>query len=120
MKHFWAELTVALTFLALLFVLLNPWHIFMPSYVVMMLLAALLVLFAVFIVFIWRESGGDEREERHRMFSDRIAFLVGSGILLAWVVVGEWHRQLSPWVLFALGGMIIAKTAGFVYTKIRL
>jgi hypothetical protein len=120
MKHISAEVILAAIFLALLFVLLNPWHIFMPTYVVMMIEAALLVVFAAFLIFIWRETGGDERDERHREFSDRLAFLVGAGILLAWVIVGEWRRNLNPWVLFALACMVVAKTAGFVYTRIRL
>lgn len=120
MKHFKGELVVAAVFLALLFVLFNPWHIFMPTYVERMLLAALLVAFGAFVAFIWRENPADEREALHRLYSDRLAFLAGAAILLAMVIVGEWRHQLDPWVLLALGAMILAKTAGLIYTKIRL
>lgn len=120
MKHFLGELIAALTFLALLFALFNPWNIFMPTSLQMIILAALVVLFGTFANFIWRENGGDERERLHRMFSDRLAFLTGSGILLVCVIVGEFYGQLNPWILLTLAAMIVAKVAGLIYTKIKL
>lgn len=120
MKHFLAELIVAVVFLVLLFALFNPWDILMPTYIEMVILAALVVLFGVFANFIWRENGGDEREKLHSMFADRVAFLTGSGILLVSVIVGELYGQLNPWILFTLAAMMVAKVAGLIYTKIKL
>lgn len=120
MKNILSELLVAIAFLALLFVLANPVGLFMPDYVAMALLAALVVLFGIFASFLWREKGGDERERLHRMFSDRVAFLTGSAILLAGVVAGELGSGINPWILFTLAAMIVAKTAGLIYTKVNL
>jgi hypothetical protein len=120
MKHFLGEIIVAVVFLTLLFVLLNPWNVFMPTYIEMVILAALAVFFGIFANFIWREKGGDERQQLHSMFADRIAFLTGSGILLVSVIVGELYGQLNPWILFTLAAMVVAKVAGLIYTKIKL
>ncbi len=114
------ELTVAVAFLILLFVLLNPWSLFMPDYVAMSILVALVVLFAFFANMLWREKGGDEREMLHRMFSDRIAFLSGSVILLIGVIAGELTQGINPWILYTLAAMVVAKAIGLIYTKINL
>lgn len=120
MKHFSGELVVGSVFLVLLFALANPWDLFMPNYIEMVILAVLAALFGMFANFIWRENGGDERDRFHGMFADRIAFLAGSGILLAAVIVGELYGQPNPWILFALAAMVIAKVTGLIYTKIKL
>ncbi len=44
MKHFLGELIVAVVFLVLLFALANPWDLLMPTYIEMVVLAALVVL----------------------------------------------------------------------------
>jgi hypothetical protein len=119
MKSFIGEIVVAVVFLALLFAVLNPWNIFMPTYLEMIILAALVVLFGVFVNFIWRENGGDEREQLHRMFSDRLAFLTGSGVLLICVVVEEFSHAVNDWILFTLAAMVLAKVAGLIYAKMK-
>ncbi|HVN26783.1 MAG TPA: hypothetical protein VMT99_04025 [Candidatus Paceibacterota bacterium] len=120
MKHISGEVGVAAVFLVLLVVVLNPWSLFMPGYVVMGLLTALAVLFGVFASLIWRESGRDEREAFHSMFADRMAFLVGSGILLVAVIVEELAGSIDPWIAAALGGMVVAKVGALIYSKTNL
>ena len=120
MKNFLGEIIVAAVLLALTLALFNPSGIFMPTYLEMTVLAALVVLFGVFANFIWRESSSDEREQLHRMFADRIAFLTGSGILLLGIVIQEFSRQLNSWLLLTFAVMVIAKIAGLIYTKIKL
>ncbi|HUZ92493.1 MAG TPA: hypothetical protein VNG29_00650 [Candidatus Paceibacterota bacterium] len=119
MKNFLGEFTVAVVLLALLFVVLNPWGVFMPTYLVMTILAAMAALFGVFAIFIWRENPADERERLHNLSADQMAFLAGSGFLLLGIVVGEFARQSDPWLILALDVMIIAKIAGLMYAKIK-
>lgn len=104
----------------LLFIIFNPWNVFMPGYLVMGFLIAAAVLYIVFATFLWRESSGDEREQFHRLFADRIAYLVGSGFLLLGIVIGELQHALDPWLIFALAIMVIAKIAGLIYGKNKL
>ncbi len=120
MKHFAAEIVVAGIFLALLVVVFNPWHVLMPTYLQMVMLAGLVGLFGAFANFIWGEKAGDERERLHSMFADRLAFLAGSGILLVCVVWEELQGQLNPVIIITLAAMVIAKVAGLIYTKAKL
>ncbi len=120
MKHFSGEIAVSVVLLALLFILFNPFGVFMPGYVVMGLLLGAVVSFGVFSIFLWREGEGDERENLHRMFADRIAYLTGSGLLLAGIVVQELSHSLDPWLIYALAAMIIAKVVARIYSKTNL
>jgi hypothetical protein len=114
------ELSVGLGLLVLLFIIFNPWHLFMPGYAVMTLLVGAVVLYIFFATFLWRERSGDERERFHRLFADRSAYLTGSAFLLIGIVAGELHHALDPWLVYALALMVIAKIAGLVYGKNKL
>lgn len=114
------ELLVGLGLLALLFVIFNPWNVFMPGYAVMALLIGAVMLYIFFATFLWRESRGDEREQFHRLFADRIAYFAGSALLLIGIIAGELQHALDPWLIYALSLMVIAKIAGLIYGKNKL
>jgi hypothetical protein len=120
MKNSTGELFVSLGLLVLLFIMFNPWQLFMPGYMVMGLMVAIVVLFVVFATFFWREGEGDEREEYHRLIADRVAYLAGSGALLLGVIISEWRHDLDIWLIGALAIMIVAKVAGLLYSKTKL
>ena len=120
MKNFSGELSVSLGLLVLLLVIFNPWALFMPGYLVMSFLIAAVVLFIAFATFLWKENSGDEREQYHRLFADRIAYLAGSALLLLGIVIGELQHALDPWLIFALAAMVVAKVVGLIYSKINL
>lgn len=52
--------------------------------------------FAIFAGFILKEKPRDEREAWHRMYADRIAFLVGTAILLVAIAVQGLGYVLDP------------------------
>lgn len=114
------ELLVGLGLLVLLFIIFNPWNIFMPGYLVMGILVGAIVLYTAFATFLWREGRGDEREQFHRLFADRIAYLIGSGFLLIAIITEELTHALDPWLIAALAVMVIAKIAGLIYGKNKL
>ncbi|MGD1003389.1 MAG: hypothetical protein ABR884_02325 [Minisyncoccia bacterium] len=114
------ELSVGVGLLVLLFVIFNPWNLFMPGYAVMTLLVGAVVLYIFFATFLWREGSGDERERFHRLFADRIAYLAGSALLLIGIAVGELQHALDPWLICALALMVIAKIGGLIYGKSKL
>ena len=119
MNTFKSELTVGLGLLVLLFIIFNPFSVLMPGYMIMTFLVAAIVLFITFATFLWKENQGDEREQYHRLFADRIAYLVGSATLLIGIVISELARSLDPWLIYALVIMVIAKVAGLIYGKIK-
>jgi hypothetical protein len=120
MNIYKGELWVGCGLLVLLYIIFNPFNIFMPGYVVMGFLIGAVVLFIAFATFLWKENSGDERERYHRLFADRIAYLAGSGILLVGIIVGELAHALDIWLIIALAIMVFAKVAGLIYGKNNL
>ena len=115
-----SELAVGCGLLVLLYIIFNPWNLFMPGYLVMGLLTGAVILYIAFAIFLWRENQGDEREQFHRLFADRIAYLAGSALLLIGIVAGELGHAPDPWLVIALTVMVIAKVRGLIYSKIKL
>jgi len=113
------EIFVSVILIILLILFLNPFNLWMPDRIVMMMVLGLIVIFIVFSSFIWKEKAQDERENVHRMFSGRIAFLAGSGILVLGIIIESFKHNLDPWLLLALGGMVLAKIAGLLHSKLN-
>lgn len=120
MDTYKSELSVGVGLLVLLYIIFNPFSWFMPGYLIMSFLIAAIVLYVAFATFLWKENKGDEREQYHRLFADRIAYLVGSAVLLIGIVIGELGHALDPWLIYALAIMVIAKVVGLIYSKHKL
>lgn len=113
------EIVVSVILLILLGLLLNPLGLWMPSNLHMMIVIVLLIIFTVFAGFILRENAKDEREGLHRMMADRIAFLVGAGILVIGIIVQSFQNTLNLWLVLALSIMIFAKIIGLIYSRLK-
>jgi hypothetical protein len=110
------ELLIVATVGVLAFLTLSP--VVMPMGVFLTTLLALTVLFGFFATYLWREQGGDEREEVLRYRADRTAFLAGSSILLVAIIVeGIMMHMTDPWVLGAFAAMILAKAVAHIYNQ---
>ena len=112
-----SELIFSSTVIVLLFVFLNPFNLFMPPAVVMMLLVMLIVLFGVFAALIWREKTHDEREVLLSQKAGRVAFLVGTTVLIIGIVYQELSHSLDPWLIYSLVFIILGKIIGYWYIK---
>lgn len=105
------EFILAGLLIALLIVILNPLHIWMPSMLHMIMLASALVVFSVLAVFVVRERSADEREQIHKLHAGRIGFLVGATALIVGIVYQSYFAMLDDWLIVALVLMIVAKFA---------
>lgn len=117
MKNNLIHIGVAGGTLVLAFLVLNPFHILMPTALAMLILAGLFILFGVFTVFVVQERSVDERDEQHRSFAGRAAFLTGSALLMIGVVVEDLAHSLDPWLVIVLMGMITAKIVSRLYSE---
>ncbi|MBP7060598.1 MAG: hypothetical protein KBA91_01295 [Candidatus Moranbacteria bacterium] len=117
MKNNLAEGAVVGVLVALLIVLVNPFDVFMPTMMQMLLVAVAGVLFLFFASFFWKEAAADEREELHRFLAARFAYLVGTGTLMLAVLVQSFAHALDPWVVAGLIGMLLAKVGGRLYAE---
>lgn len=84
-----------------------------------MVLLILVIVFMVFAAFVWKERARDEREEQHRLVSGRVSFLCGALMLLIGIVAESYRGTPDPWLLAALGSMVIAKLSTRVYGQIK-
>ena len=118
-NNFLQEVVVSLVLIILLVLLLNPFNFWMPTNVLIIMLVGLMVVFAMFTSFVWREDAKDEREVLHRMFSGRVAYLIGTGTLVLGIIIQCFWHQLDPWLVVTLGLMILAKILGIAYSKTK-
>jgi len=112
---FFNETIISTVLIILLVLFLNPFDFLMPPPFLSMLVIVLIALYGMFVSIIWKEQVHDEREGLHRMLAGRIAFLVGSSILVIGIIVQELHHVTDSWLIYALVGMLIAKIGGMFY-----
>ena len=113
------EVFVSLILIILLILFLNPFDFWMPTALLMIMVLGLVVVFALFASFVWRENHRDEREGLHKMMAGRFAFLVGAALLVLGIIVQGFNHALDPWLVFTLTGMIMAKIIALMYGRIK-
>lgn len=113
------ELLLSLILLSLLLVLLNPLGLWMPDSMHMMILLGVVIVFALFSVFVYREKAQDEREVLHRFIAGRFAYLIGTTILVIGIVYQAFHHIYDIWLIITLVSMILAKMIGVFYGKMK-
>lgn len=122
MKFFslFSEVFISIVLIILAVLFLDPFMLWMPKSMVPLMLVAVIVLFALFAIFVWRERAGDEREQLHRMIADRIGYLAGAALLVAGIVYQAMvNHTVDSWLIVTLVLMVVAKLAGLVYSKFK-
>lgn len=118
-KQLGYQLFFAIIILILLVLAANPFHFWMPSPVIMLLVCSISIAFFIFASFVFKENSHDEREQLHSLISGRISFLIGSSILAIATVVKELQGQPDPWIIGALGTMVLTKILTRIYVEIK-
>ena len=113
------EIILIIILLVILTPFASPEALYMPQAMAMTLDVALVVVFVLVAVFLWRERARDEREQAHRMFADRIGFLVGSGALVIVIVVQSYLHRLDPYAPLVLLLMVLAKIIARIWARNR-
>ena len=119
-KSSYIQIVSATLVLILATLLLNPFHFWMPGMAQMAMLGSLLVAFGVLSVYLLQEQAGDEREIAHRMLAGRIAFFIGSLVLVIGIAVESMHGTPDRWLVLALAGMILGKVCVRLYSDWRM
>jgi hypothetical protein len=120
MRNNLKETIVTLALIVTAILLLNPFHFWMPDFIVMCMLLIILGLFAIFAIFILREKVIDERDSQHRTLAGRNAFLAGSGILTLGIVIQGYTHSLDPWLVITLIVMVVVKIATRIWSDKNL
>lgn len=113
------EISVSIILIILLSLFLNPLGFWMPNTILIMMITGLIVLFALFASFIWKENSKDERESLHKMMAGKFAFLVGASGLTVGIIIQSLQHSLDGWLVVILGAMVFAKIIGLIYGRIK-
>jgi len=113
------EVIVSVLILVLIGWSLKPFAMPMSAMAETAVGATLVLLFALLTGLLLREQAQDEREELHRAMADRIGFLAGAGVLTVITAVQSFQHHVDPWVVGALGVMILAKMVGLIYSQLK-
>lgn len=102
----------------LLTLLLNPFDILMLSMMHTMLIGFVSVVFLAILLFMFGQTVHDERENVHRMFSDRLALLVGASVLMLSLIHSSiTEKTEQSWVIITLGLMAVTKYVAMQYAR---
>ena len=82
------------------------WMPNMNEMLVLLVVTLLMLMWAGFVLF---EKAVDEREIMLRMHAGRIAYLSGIAVLLIALIVQGFSHAIDPWVMLALGVMVVIK-----------
>lgn len=114
------EIAVSIILIVLTILLLNPLNFWMPDMVVMIMLVLTIVCFALLAVFILKEKVQDEREMVNRMFSGRVAFLVGSFLITIGIMAQALDHSVDKWLVIVFVGMVLSKIIARIYSDSRM
>jgi len=113
--HLHVIVALVLAFFLLTLADLVPfWMPMMGEMTVLLIVAALMLVWAGFIM---RERAADEREVVLTMKSGRVAYLSGLVVLLFALIVQGIAHSIDPWIATALAVMVLAKLFTRLYIE---
>lgn len=111
------QVIVAVVLVVMLAALADLLPFWMPDMAEMAVLTVASVLLLVWVGFVMQEGRGDERELVHRMNAGRVAYLSGIGVLTLGLIVQGFSHTIDPWILGALGAMVVSKLIARLYLE---
>lgn len=103
------DLILLVSLLGISLIAVAPKTLVMPTSLQMLLLAVVFGLVAGFLVLLWREQPGDEREALNQALASRVAYIVGAVVLIIAMVFESLQHHLDPALPIALLAMIATK-----------
>ncbi len=114
-----SEILLAIGLLLVLFLKLDPFHLFMPTATQMILLVIFAAAFALYSGAIYREKARDERESLHLYRANRMGYLVGVVSISVVIVIQDIRHELDPYLLIILALMIVVKLIALLHARIK-
>lgn len=115
MKSKLVQVLVAVVIVFFLLALGDYLPFWMPNMNEMLVLLVVTLLMLTWASFVMFEKAVDEREVMLRMHAGRVAYLSGIGVLLLALIVQGFAHTIDPWIMLALGVMVVAKLGARLY-----
>lgn len=113
------QIIVALILVVLLLLLANPFTFWMPEMATTVTLVVITALVAIWAGLIIQEKTVDEREVLHSMEAGRTAYLFGIAVLALALLFQGFSHGVDPWILLALGVMVVTRLVSRLYSDIH-
>ena len=104
-----SELAVSGVLLLLLITCIDPFQSLMPSGWEQTLVVLLIALYGLYAGIVFRERAKDERERFHLALAERAGFLVGTGLLVLFIILDVLSGAPEKALVFVLAGMAFTK-----------
>ena len=111
------HLGIALILVILLVLLSDPFMIWMPAGIHLMVLLVVSVAMCFWVGLIVQERSHDERETLHKMLAGRVAYLSGVVVLTVALVFQGLNHGIDPWIILALVVMVVSKLTSRLYSE---
>jgi hypothetical protein len=109
--------TVVLT--ALIFLLFNPAHVWMPMFIHIAAIGVLLLVFTILSFIVLTHLGEDEREQRLRLSSYQVSYVLTCAVLTTAVVVQSFQHNVDVWIIVSLIVMLTSKYISLLISHLR-
>lgn len=116
MKNNIKEIISAIGLLVILALLMNPMGIYYSNMMLASFITILILLYIFFSVVVIRDRAADEREEKHQYFAGRVAFLVGTTVMIIGIIMQSISHKIDLWLVVTLIAMIAAKLIATKYS----
>ena len=114
------EIVIPIVVLALSYAFFDPFMVLMPTAFVYTIMVLFFLVYIGFTLLVWHESARDERELAHRAYADRIAHLIGTGVLVIGIIYQAFTaHSVDTWLILALSVMVIAKYFALRYYEAK-
>jgi hypothetical protein len=114
-----SELAVSGVLLLLLITCIDPFESLMPSGWDRTLVVLLIALYGFYTGIVFRERAKDERERLHLALAERWGFLVGTGLLVLFIILDLLTAAPAKSLVFVLGGMSFTKLIVLLVVRYR-
>ena len=112
-----SEILVSFGMVILLVTCLDPLEPVMPSFWERTVVVLLIALYGLYSGIVFRVRGRDERERIHLAWAERAGFLVGTGLLVLFIILDIFSLGSPKSLILALGGMVLTKLAVLLFLR---
>jgi hypothetical protein len=114
-----SEIVVSLVLVLLLVTCIDPFESFMPLLWEKTLVFLLIAVYGLYTGIVFRERAKDERERLHLAWAERSGFLVGTGLLVLFIILDIFRISSEKALIFVLGGMVLTKVIVLFFLRHR-
>lgn len=103
------DILLGVGLIALLVLAYNPFKLWMPEMMHIVLIGGIASVLVLFLVLVWKEKDLDERDAVNKLIAGKYAFMAGTIILAIGNIVQLLQYEMNIWLPLALAGMVITK-----------